>query len=375
MSDRPGGTADRSLQLLGVSRRYPTRRGTPDVVAVERVELSVAGGEITAILGASGSGKTTLLRLIAGFEPVDAGRITLAGATLSEPGRTVAPELRGVGMVFQQTALLPHLTIEGNIAFGLHAMPLPERHDRVAELLAMTGLVAEAGRFPHEVSGGQAQRASLARALAPRPALVLLDEPVNNLDASLKWSLLADVRALLKATGTTALFVTHERDEAFAVADQMLVVHRGRVVQAGIPADVYRNPANEMVATYLGATNMLPVQSSAGEVRLQSPFDQLGALTGRRVFDTDNGPVASIRPAEMTIARAAATVTAGGAAGAGAAEAGITTAGLDADVIEVRFMGERWEVTASVGGRRLIAHADPSLPLAAGDRVRLMLRP
>ena len=360
MSEATGETDDRALHLVGVARRYRPRRGAPEVAAVENVDLAVAGGDITSVLGASGSGKTTLLRLVAGFEPVDAGRITLGGATLSEPGRTVPSELRQVGMVFQQTALLPHLTIEGNVAFGLHAAPPAKRHARVAELLAMTGLEAEARRFPHEVSGGQAQRAALARALAPRPALILLDEPVNNLDAALKWSLLADVRALLKATGTSALFVTHERDEAFAVADQMVVLHHGVVVQAGTPAEVYRNPASQMVATYLGATNMLPVQRSSEGARFEPPFDQLGVLNGRRVFDASSGPVVSVRPAEVAIARPS--------------PAGEAPAGLDSDVVEARFMGERWEVAVIVGGRRLVAHGDPAVPLAVGDRVRLALR-
>jgi iron(III) transport system ATP-binding protein len=234
------------LELRGVSVAYGAHR------AVAELSLSLPRNEIGCLLGPSGCGKTTALRAIAGFEPVTGGEIRVDGAVVSSPAAHVAPERRQIGMVFQDHALFPHLRVADNVAFGLRALPDRERAARVAELLAIVGLAPLAGRYPHELSGGQQQRVALARALAPRPSLLLLDEPFSNLDVDLRERLSIEVRDVLKRTGTTAVLVTHDQREAFAMADEIAVMRDGRVEQWGTPYDLYHRPANRFVADFVG---------------------------------------------------------------------------------------------------------------------------
>jgi iron(III) transport system ATP-binding protein len=241
------------LRLRDLSRRF----GPDDPPAVDGLSLDVAPGEILALLGPSGCGKTTTLRLIAGFETPDRGTIEIRDRLVSAPGRGVAPEARGVGLVFQDLALFPHLGVADNVAFGLGRLDRPARARRVAEVLDLVGLAGFAGRFPHELSGGQQQRVAVARALAPAPALILLDEPFSNLDADLRATMREEIGKILRLTGTTAVFVTHDQQEAFTLADRVGVLNAGRLEQVAVPYEVYHHPATRFVAEFVGEADFL----------------------------------------------------------------------------------------------------------------------
>ena len=231
------GTA---VELTGVTKSFG------DVQALDGADLSVLPGTLVAVLGPSGCGKTTLLRAVAGFERIDGGTIAVGGHCVAGPGVHVPPEGRQVGIVPQDQALFPHLTVAKNVGFGLDRKP--GRAERVDAMLELAGLPGLGDRMPHELSGGQQQRVALARALAPAPSVVLLDEPFANLDAALRVSIRTEVREILRASGATALFVTHDQEEALSTADVVAVMHAGRVIQAGIPEEIYRRPADPWVA-------------------------------------------------------------------------------------------------------------------------------
>lgn len=247
------------LHLEGVTKKF-ARNQAP---AVELVDLQLASGEILGLLGPSGCGKTTLLRTIGGFETPQAGTIDIDGDRVAGGGKWIPPEKRNVGMVFQDYALFPHLNVHKNIAFGLkHAKRqgnlVSSNQKRVAEVLSLVGLEGMAKRYPHELSGGQQQRVALARALAPYPAMVLLDEPLSNLDAQVRLRLRQEVREILKNTGTSAIFVTHDREEALSVCDRVALMRQGRVEQMGTPEEIYTHPASRFVAEFVTQANFLP---------------------------------------------------------------------------------------------------------------------
>ena len=247
-----------SLELHGIRKHYGAVR------ALGGVDLSVTPGSRTAIVGPSGSGKTTLLRIIAGFEAPDAGRITLGGRQLADGSDAVPAHERGIGYVPQDGALFPHLTIEGNVGFGL-PRNTPRRAERIAELMDMVALdSAMLARRPHELSGGQQQRVALARALAQRPKLMLLDEPFSALDTGLRASTRKAVAQLLGAAGITTILVTHDQAEALSFADQVAVMRGGLLVQAGRPLDLYLRPRDAAVAGFLGDSIVLPAQLAGG---------------------------------------------------------------------------------------------------------------
>ena len=258
------------LQLRDVSHSYGSHR------AVTGVSLSLAGGAIGCLLGPSGCGKTTVLRAIAGFERITRGEIRLNGVVVSDAATYVPPERRQIGMVFQDHALFPHLRVEENVAFGLHRLPDRERGARVGELLATVGLEQHRRKYPHELSGGQQQRVALARALAPRPKLLLLDEPFSNLDVDLRERLSLEVRDVLKRTGTTAVLVTHDQHEAFAMADEIGVMRDGRIEQWAAPYDLYHQPASRFVADFVGQGVFVP-GDVVGANEIESELGRLSA--------------------------------------------------------------------------------------------------
>ncbi len=264
-----------ALELESLELAYPTPAG-PQVV-LGGLSLTLARGEIACLLGPSGCGKTTALRAIAGFLPLQAGRIWLMQREVGSARHQLPPERRNIGMVFQDYALFPHLDVAANVGFGLHRLARRERQARVAEMLELVGLSAFARRAPHELSGGQQQRVALARALAPQPELLLMDEPFSNLDVTLRERLALEVRDLLKRTGTTAVIVTHDQHEAFAVADRIAVLSDGRLQQWGTPMDLYHRPANRFVAGFIGEGVLLPgvadgdggVETELGRFRME----------------------------------------------------------------------------------------------------------
>lgn len=219
---------------------------------VDDVSFALKEGEIGCLLGPSGCGKTTLLRAIAGFEPVSKGAVHIGGKAVSNPRKTVPPEKREVGMVFQDFALFPHLTIADNIGFGIRQSSRKEQKGRVKELLELIGLSGFGKRYPHELSGGQQQRIALARALAPRPQLLLLDEPFSSMDVELRQVLAAEVRRILKKENITAILVTHDQNEAFATADMIGVLHQGRLQQWDTGYNLYHQPQTQSVADFIG---------------------------------------------------------------------------------------------------------------------------
>lgn len=227
---------------------------------LNQVSLQLKAGQIGCLLGPSGCGKTTLLRAIAGFETIQAGHIDIAGRCVADAEHQQAPEQRGIGMVFQDYALFPHLSVADNIAFGLHKLPKAEQQRRSQEWLQRLQLDNLAQRYPHQLSGGQQQRVALARALAPQPQLLLMDEPFANLDAALRESLSLEVRDLLKSLGASALLVTHDPTEAFTLADVIGVMHQGEIVQWDSPYHVYHEPANRFVASFVGLGSFLQSQ-------------------------------------------------------------------------------------------------------------------
>jgi iron(III) transport system ATP-binding protein len=298
------------LSLRAVTKAFPPRRGRrgEPVTVLSGIDLDVAAGEIVAVLGPSGSGKTTLLRIIAGFDEPDAGEVVIGGRTVAGPGRFVPPERRGVGVVPQEGALFPHLDVAGNVAYGLgRGAERTDRAGRVADCLALVGLAGFERARPHELSGGQQQRVALARALAPEPSLIVLDEPFSSLDAALRIQLRAEVATTLRTVGATALVVTHDQQEALAMADRVAVLLGGHLAQVATPEVVYRRPATLAVATFVGEAVVLPGVVAAGTVSTA-----LGSL--EPIESVPSGPATVVvRPEQIRLGRApgvAATVTA-----------------------------------------------------------------
>jgi len=263
------------LNIRGISCSYDNH------TVVDDFSFSMAQGDICCLLGPSGCGKTTVLRSIAGFQPVTAGTIELAGRTLSTSRKTLPPEQRRVGMVFQDYALFPHLSVCDNVTFGLQHKSAADRERICNEMLELIQLPQLGSRYPHELSGGQQQRIALARALAPEPTLLLLDEPFSSLDVDLRRSLALEVRDILKSRGISAVMVTHDQDEAFAVADKIGVVFSGKVQQWDTPFNLYHEPANRFVADFVGRGVFLPGQA----VSSNRVATELGDIAGNRCYE------------------------------------------------------------------------------------------
>ncbi len=337
------------LEVKGVTKQFT---GT-SLPAVNQVNFSLRQGELLGLLGPSGCGKTTLLRIIAGFEKSSQGSIELGGQIVTGEGRWVEPEKRRTGMVFQDYALFPHLTVAENIAFGLKSKkPRPNNQDilkRVTEVLHLVGLTGLEKRYPHELSGGQQQRIALARALAPQPELILLDEPLSNLDVQVRERLRHEVRTILKSTNTAAIFVTHDQEEAMAIADTIGVMAQGKLVQLGTPEDIYTCPECKFVAEFVTQANFLQATKEGnlwctelGEWCIDTPvnFDK-GELMFRQ---------------EDVILKAD--------------EEGVTV------VEEREFLGREYRYCLqTLSGKRLHARTDVKTQLPVGTKVKLDLVP
>ena len=266
-----------AIQLLGVAKAYGTTQ------ALRPTTLTVSRGELFAVLGPSGCGKTTLLRLIAGFERPDSGSLQVDGRPVAGPATWCPPERRSTGMVFQDYALFPHLTVADNVAFGL---PRRERaaarrvEGRTRVVLELVGLQHKAARFPHELSGGERQRVALARALAPEPAVVLLDEPFSSLDATLRAGLRREVELILREADASAVFVTHDQEEALTLADRLAVMRDGRIVQTGTPEEVYARPRDRWTAQFVGEVNLVQGVTASSGVNTELGRFDLAAPAG-----------------------------------------------------------------------------------------------
>ena len=277
-----------AIELRQLTKTYPGAR----VPAVRSLSLAVRAGSLVTLLGPSGSGKTTVLRLVAGFERAEAGEVLLAGRPVSGNGTWIAPEKRGVGMVFQDYALFPHLTVADNVGFGYEG---PDRQARIEEMLDLVSLTGYEARYPHELSGGEQQRVALARALARRPVVVLLDEPFSNLDATLRAHMRLELRRILRAANATAILVSHDHADALGISDRIVVLNHGTVEQTGSPREIFGSPANRFVATFMGQRNLLKgVVSDDG----RSVHTGLGTLPcrGDHPFRAADPVYACIRP-------------------------------------------------------------------------------
>ncbi|NBB91039.1 MAG: ATP-binding cassette domain-containing protein [Spirochaetes bacterium] len=358
-AERPTEAGRPVLRLDGITKRYP--RGAQD--AVSGLSLDVYSGEVVALVGESGSGKTTALRLIAGFETPDSGTVELSGRVVAAD----PPEKRGVGVVFQDQALFPHLTVFENVAFGLHGSRstrgtgglgfagyrgAAQIRRRVEEVLDLTGTSGLAARYPHELSGGQVQRIAVARALAPQPTLILLDEPFNNLDAPLKRRLSQELRQILRAAGTSAVLVTHDPDEAFALASRVVFLKDGREIQRGTPRELFEIPARAEVATFFGPVNVIPAvpardgyETALGLIGQARSSPSLTAVPpGEDVMDMRRGCELLIRPDSFTLEGAdySGTDAPSVAVSRVAAPAGLLR--IRGRVWEVIFRGDFYEV-------------------------------
>jgi iron(III) transport system ATP-binding protein len=285
-----------TLEVKNLTKQF-TSEGLP---AVQDVSFSLNQGEILALVGPSGCGKTTTLRLIAGLEHPEAGQVILGGTTVTNRHIFIPPEKRSIGMVFQDHATFPHLTVFENVAFGLAGKPREVLKRETVSMLKLVGLEGMARRYPHELSGGERQRIALARALAPRPIVILLDEPFSNLDADLRAQIREEVRAILKGIGATAIFVTHDQEEALFIGDRLAVFNQGRLEQIGTPESIFHKPATRFVAEFMGHTDFLPGEVTAGGVLTEIGLlpQETGLPEGEKVELAFRADDVTIRPAE-----------------------------------------------------------------------------
>lgn len=333
-------------RLEGLTKRYSAR----ELPALDNLSLHAEPGEIIALLGPSGSGKTTALRLIAGFEMPDAGVIEIGGTIMADERTFVPAEHRGVGMVFQEYALFPHLTVEENIAFGLRKLDPRTRTQRITGMLETVGLGAFGRRYPHELSGGQQQRVALARALAPRPSVLLLDEPFSNLDSDLMAQMHHEVYTILRELGTTAIFVTHDQEEAFMIADRVGILNRGRLEQLGRPEEIYHRPATRFVARFVGKADFLP-----GRVTEEGIITEVGSLPNVSGLPAGASVEVMIRPDHVEL---------------------IPDPAGNAMVISRQFRGPDYLVVVQLpSGTTIHSHQTSMLRLHLGDRAKVVARP
>jgi iron(III) transport system ATP-binding protein len=342
-----------TLELEQIGKTYGT------TIALHPLNLTVAEGEFVSLLGPSGCGKTTLLRMVAGFIPPTSGTIRLQGQMIAEANRfSLPPEKRGIGMVFQSYAVWPHKTVFENVAYPLRLrrMARKEVQKEVEDALQLVKLDALAARYPHELSGGQQQRVALARALVMRPRILLLDEPLSNLDAKLREDLRYELIALQQRFNMTIIYVTHDQIEAITMSSRIVVLKEGRVQQIGSPQDIYTRPVNRFVAEFVGAGSFLPCEVLAVEAGTAAL-----RICGRRLDVALSGPadagegVLFVRPTQIQVKTP-------------------DSGGLPARLVQQIFLGDRWDSLLDVDGRLLHAHHEAPLDFAPGSTAALHFR-
>ena len=345
----PDADARSVLEVRDLTKRYPGCASP----AVHGVWLAIGANEVVALVGESGCGKTTLLRLVAGLEVPDGGEVRLLGSAVAGTGAWVPPERRGVGMLFQDFALFPHLRVRDNVAFGLRGLPRSERRRRAETMLDRVGLGGLGDRHPHQLSGGQQQRVALARALAPEPRLLLLDEPFSHLDTPLRAELREEVAEALRRSGVPALLVVHDAEDVFVLADRVHVMRAGRIIQSGSPEAVFRSPADVHVARFFGEVNLLPARPTARGVR--TPLGVLPCPPGSK-----GGVRVLVRPEHVRVSLH-------------------PDGGVPAVVRRATPQERRLRLSLSVedeeGELSVTAIAEAERGLAPGDRVYLSARP
>jgi iron(III) transport system ATP-binding protein len=362
--------AGHAVQVRGAVKRYGP------VHALAGIDLDVAAGRFLVLLGPSGSGKSTLIRTLAGVERLDQGQVTLGGRQVSDGARHLAPEQRNLAMVFQDYALWPHLTVAGNVGYALRRRRLPgtEAARRSAEILERVGLGQLAGRYPHELSGGEQQRVALARAVVARPGLLLFDEPLSNLDADLRERLRVQIATLTRESGATAVYITHDQSEAFALADVIGVLDHGSLVQLDRPEAIYARPATPFVARFTGLAGELPGRIVATEPDTRPATDSDPAdgvevvvqVAGRRLRSRAIGALAVGDEVTLTVRPAATSILAAGRAAPFGSLQGV--------VVDVAYRGRGYDHVVTGPGGTLAAVFDPR-PQERGSTVEIALDP
>lgn len=307
---------------------------------MDGVDLDLQAGELLALVGPSGCGKSTLLRMIAGLVPADAGSIRLQGELVEDGVSRLPPERRSAGLVFQEHALFPHLTVSENVAFGIQQRGPAARSSRVETMLEMVDLVGFGPRYPHELSGGERQRVALARALAPEPAIMLFDEPFASLDHNLRTQLRQEVVRVLRATGTAAVIVTHDQREALALGDRVAVLRRGRLAQIGSPEHVFHAPASVFVGSFMGEASFIPIAAEGDRwSTMLGPVD-LGPVKPGEPPSPERSMVAMVRPDDVEF---------------------VSTPSGPAEIVDAEYSGTGWLVTAQVAAGATVKFATSHL--------------